>query len=334
MDDMQHTASARRLPIFAQRENVKLGLPMEEHLVDIRIRQNAISGLIYDNGGLSAHWGGAPSPGCAACKANRWITIFVGKACNAVCTFCPQPPKPKLGDADDTDEVLPTSFGKMRWDELRQRVIAAAKADRLVSVGFSGGEPLMYIDRIVRFARTFGEAVPSLYQYAYTNGILGTREVYAELKQAGIRELRFDLAATKFSERVIANMSSAHEYFERVTIEIPALPEVVEPLRRLAPSFPELGVSQINLCEVVVNEYNVHAFKSGELYRFNLYDDLVGAEGLEGADEDAVERCTRLVPLMSRHATYDVIESAHSQGWKVVINDCSQGVHYKPELPL
>ncbi len=305
---------------------------MTEHLVDIRLRQNTIDGLTYDNGGLSAHWGGTPSPGCAACKAHRWITIFVGKACNAVCSFCPQPPKPQKGDPDDTDEILPTSFGKMRWEELYERVTAAVKADRMDAVGFSGGEPLMYVDRILRFARSFHDSVPSLYKYAYTNGILATREIYAALKEVGIRELRFDLAATNFSKRVIDNLSSAHEYFERVTIEIPALPDVVEPLRQLGPRLSELRVSQINLCEVIVNQYNVEAFKSDDLYMFNPYmDSLEGDASGEGVK---VRARTRLVPRKSRHATYDVMETAHQEGWNVVINDCAQGVHYKPEIPL
>lgn len=319
--------SARRLPLLVPRD-LDTAMPMMEHLIDIRLRQRKVTGLTYDNNGLSAHWGGTPSPGCAACKANRWVTIFVGKACNAVCAFCPQPPKPKLGDPDDGDEVLPTSFGKMPWTEVFRRVTTAAREGKLDSVGFSGGEPLMYVDRIVRFATQIGEAVPSVYLYAYTNGILGKPETYAVLRDAGIRELRFDLAATDFSAHVIENMSTAHQYFERVGIEIPALPEVVEPLRQLAPRLSTLRVKQINLCEVVINEYNAAAFKGHKLYKFN--------PNLDGdpAGDDQWDRWTRLVPQDSRHATYDVIETAEKEGWPVVINDCAQGVHYKPELPL
>jgi pyruvate formate-lyase activating enzyme-like uncharacterized protein len=181
---------------------------------------------------------------------------------------------------------------------------------------------------IVRFATQIGEAVPSLYLYAYTNGILGKPETYAVLRDAGIRELRFDLAATDFSAHVIENMSTAHPYFERVAIEIPALPEVVEPLRELAPRLSTLRVKQINLCEVVINEYNAAAFKGQKLYKFNPNLDSAPA------GDDRWDRWTRLVPQDSRHATYDVIETAEKEGWPVVINDCAQGVHYKPELPL
>lgn len=330
MATKEQTATPRRLPIFSQRD-LDVAVPMKEQLVDIRIRQMGIRGLVYDNGGLSAHWGGTPSPGCAACKANRWVTIFVGKACNAVCSFCPQPPKPRLGDPDDTDEILPTSFGKMRWEEVHRRVTAAVNEGKLDSVGYSGGEPLMYVERILRFAQAFNESAPSLYQYAYTNGILATPEIFAALREVGIRELRFDLAATNFSRHVINNMSRAHEFFERVTIEIPAMPEVVEPLRQLGPRLGELKVSQINLCEIVVNDYNVAAFKDEALYLFNPYrdDDVVNVTA-----EDGEDKCNRLVPRASRHATYDVMETAQQEGWHVVINDCAQGVHYKPELPL
>lgn len=328
----QHAVPPRRLPLFSPRD-LDASLPMTEQLIDIRLRQKAISGLVFDNGGLSAHWGGTPSPGCAACKANRWVTIFVGKACNAVCAFCPQPPKPRLGDPEDDGEVLPTSFGKMRWEEVFQRVTTAVNEGKLDSVGYSGGEPLMYVERIIRFAKSFNQSAPSLYQYAYTNGILASPEIYARLREVGIRELRFDLAATNFSAHVINNMSRAHEFFERVTIEIPALPEVVEPLRRLAPSLGELSVSQINLCEVVVNEHNVAAFKDEPLYKFNPYREL--SDGVDrSAGDGEWDKLNRLVPRASRHATYDVIETAQKEGWNVVINDCAQGVHYKPELPL
>src|SRR5687767_10863852 len=122
--------NARRLPLFVPGD-LDTALPMTEQLIHIRLRQRKIPGLVYDNGGLSAHWGGTPSPGCAACKANRWVTTFGGKACNAVGASCPQPPKPEHGDPDDGDEVLPTSFGKMRWDDVFHRVTTAARDGKL-----------------------------------------------------------------------------------------------------------------------------------------------------------------------------------------------------------
>ncbi|MCX5693686.1 MAG: hypothetical protein NT014_00905, partial [Candidatus Omnitrophica bacterium] len=62
-------------------------------------RMNSIPGLTIDNFGLSAHLGKKFSPGCKACKQNKWVVLFMGKACNSKCCFCPQlHNKPHIGN--------------------------------------------------------------------------------------------------------------------------------------------------------------------------------------------------------------------------------------------
>ena len=83
---------------------------MVEQLAHIGMLQSRVSGLIYSNGALSARTGESLSRGDQANLAGRWTAIFVGKACDLECKFCPQPPKPAYADDVAATRNSTTSF--------------------------------------------------------------------------------------------------------------------------------------------------------------------------------------------------------------------------------
>jgi len=301
----------------------------EEHAESIRIRQINIPDLIMDNNGISAHLGSGLSPGCRACKDNRWIAVFVGKVCNAKCKFCPQPPKPSY--KEDDNGIISTSVRKENYSELIIKLSQAVERNFIDAIGYSGGEPLLYLERIIHYTGILNAKYPGLYQYIYTNGKLVTGENLGKLRDRGIKEVRFNLAATEFSEKVIEKMYLSKKIIPFLTIEVPALKGISRKIKENIKKFIDIGVDQINLCEVVINRYNWPYFESEPYYIINPYKNLK-AEYIKDPGID-VRTYRRLVPTWSRHETYNVLEMAYKFNWPMVINDCSQAIHYKDKVP-
>jgi pyruvate-formate lyase-activating enzyme len=302
-----------------------------EHQSLIKERQKSIPGINLDNGDVSAHYGNNPSRGCTACKQNRWVTIFIGKACNLKCSFCPQAPKPLYGDERDTNGMISTSFGRESYTELIKKLELSIQAKKIDAIGYSGGEPLMYVDRIVDYADKIRNINSNIYQYIYTNGVLVDEQKLLRLREAGITEIRFDLAATNFSKKVIKKMEVAKEIFKIISVEVPALPGIALKIKKNIKNLLSIGIHQINLCEVVINEFNWEFFKNEPFYIVNPYQDKIHEKD-HGQNFD-IRQYERIVPVKSRFETYNLIELAQKGKWPIVINDCSQGVHYKAFVP-
>jgi sulfatase maturation enzyme AslB (radical SAM superfamily) len=304
---------------------------MAEQFAAIRLRQSQVPDLITHRNGVSAHIGTGLSPGCLAGQDGKWIAVFVGHACNAKCTFCPQAPKPKRGHGADADGNLYTSFEFGPHDRTLARLLHAVQLGDVTAIGYSGGEPLMYVDRVEQFANTVGKTKKDVYQYVYTNGILASELTCRRLADANIQEIRFDIAATNFSEKVLRNVERAKPFFDRVTVEIPAIRDIDGCLEKHGRRLINTGVSQINLCELVINEHNYSIFREEPYYIVNPYEANPAVAQLLG---EAVFAYRRAAPIWSRDETYKVMERAVRESWNIVINDIAQIDHFKSLNPI
>ena len=185
------------------------------------------------------------SKGCAACKKGSWLCIFVGYNCNADCSFCPQDEINRSA----LDGKLQTSFGNLY--ELKYLINSlGAKVD---GISYSGGEPLLYLDKILNIASYVQEYRPDMYQWVYTNGILLNEDNLAKLKEVGIAEIRFNLAATHFGDKIIEKIPVAKKYIERITVEVPAVPEIrCLTENNLIEKLIDYGVCQLNIAELSI----------------------------------------------------------------------------------
>lgn len=283
---------------------------MNDQIRSIKKRMRAVPGLVIDNFGLSSHLGKRLSPGCRACKENKWTTVFIGKACNCSCYFCPQPhKKPALGSREDNDGIIGTSFSREFSEHLLVKLKNAAHNGSMRAVGYSGGDPLLYAERIIYFAGELNGSAPSLYQYIETNARSLNRKMAGELRGAGIKEIRFNLAATDYSPLIIKKMRYTRKIMPFLTVILPALRQTPKMVERHIGEFIDIGVDQITLCEMVVNSNNDRYFKGEQFYS-------IGSE----------ER----YPIFSRHVIYDVMSAAAKEGWPITINECSALNHQKP----
>jgi pyruvate formate-lyase activating enzyme-like uncharacterized protein len=285
-----------------------------------------IPGIIVDNFGLSAHLGEKFSSGCNACKRNKWVVIFIGQACNCDCYFCPQTHnKPKLGSKIDTKEIIYTNDRKHYSSVLLIKLKNAVASGNIEAIGYSGGEPFLYLPRVGYFASGLMNINSGLYQYIYTNGVAVTKEALKKIKDFGIEEIRFNLAATNYSEEVIRKMKYVKKVIPFLTIEVPVLRNTYRKLKENIKKFIDFGVDQINLSEFVINQHNQEYFKDEATYNISPFS-------LNDLKESKVnsQQLLNSFPFWSRHVTYDIIETAAKENWPVTINDCSHLNHMKP----
>lgn len=193
--------------------------------------------------GRTKPWINSISKGCQLCGSGEWSCLFITGKCNAKCFYCP---------ARQDQEDLPMAQ-RLTFED------PYSYADFInhfgfKGVSFSGGEPFLAFDKVLEFTRVLRkECDPDIYIWLYTNGILGTQEKYDQLAKLGLNEVRFDLGATHYN---IETVERASNTVPQITIEIPAVPEDLERLTSLLPNLVKAGVTNINLHQLRLTEYN------------------------------------------------------------------------------
>jgi pyruvate formate-lyase activating enzyme-like uncharacterized protein len=183
---------------------------------------------------------GKLSPGCRACKAGKWDCIFLSMACNLSCAFCLTP--------HGLAKASALSALGSDVDALSEHYASS----ETIGIGFSGGEPLLTPNRLLHCLSRLRAGQPGLYFWAYTNGLLLTRDLISALAEAGLHELRFNMAATAyFHPQVNTMLRHAVTCLPAVTVEIPAIPEHTVPLREALPAWSRAGVKYLNLHELI-----------------------------------------------------------------------------------
>lgn len=129
------------------------------------------------------------SPGCMSCKTGGWLCVFIGTRCNCHCVNCPNP---DVNNDNDTSSI--SGYGVGGIDE----ILNILEAPNYTGVGISGGEPFLYMDKLVEWVKKIKSKFPYMYVWTYTNGVHAICENLERLSNAGINEVRFDLAAENY----------------------------------------------------------------------------------------------------------------------------------------
>ncbi|QIA08271.1 radical SAM protein [Draconibacterium halophilum] len=233
------------------------------------------------------------SNGCKLCGLGQWSCLFITGKCNASCFYCP---------ASQQEDHLPITQNLSFADP-------AAFAEyinhfRFKGVSFSGGEPLLQFDRTLSYLKQVRRKCnPDTYVWMYTNGILAETQKLRKLAAAGINEVRFDIGATGFK---LDKIAAAKGIIPVITIEIPAVPEELERLKKLLPEMVKAGVSNLNLHQLRLTQHNVK-----QLSKHNYT--YIHAE--------------QPVVLESELAALELIAYAHDHSIDIGINYCS--FHFK-----
>ncbi len=194
------------------------------------------------------------SPGCRICAQGGWSCLFISGSCNCRCFYCPT----------SQDEIgLPTT----NTVDFRTPADYVAYLERFGFTGasISGGEPLLTPGRSLAFVaaikRHFGER---MHVWLYTNGTLVNREILGQLRDAGLDEIRFDIGATDYH---LDKLRLAVGTIPTVTVEIPAIPEELEPMKAKMVEMRKAGVNHLNLHQLRLTPYNYeHLVPRGYTY--------------------------------------------------------------------
>ncbi len=242
------------------------------------------------------------SEGCISCKNGTWLCIYVGHKCNASCDYCPQGNQiDKLEQQDHPDAA------QSYWIDDLIRLVKFSPKKAFTGISYSGGEPFMYLDKIIKLATSFSKFNEHIYQWIYTNGMLASSDKMKLLADLNISEIRFHLGAFDFDEIVLNNVKAAHKIFQKVVVETPSCPRTAEKLKDgLLFKLEDMGVTQINLAEKYLNEKQITSYNNKELYYYS-----------------SAFRGQHISPIDSRISTYDVIDFAKQNNIDIIINDCS-----------
>jgi len=121
-------------------------------------------------------------------------------------------------------------------------------------VSISGGEPLLTPDLTLAYLRAVRQrSGADVHLWLYTNGTLLTADLCNRLKDAGLDEIRFDLGAVRYN---LKKLRLAVGCIPTVTVEIPAVPEDEELLKRKMVEMAEAGVNHLNLHQMRLTPYN------------------------------------------------------------------------------
>lgn len=207
------------------------------------------------------------SPGCMACKSGGWLCAFIGTRCNATCPNCPN-------HMVNTGNDIATATGMGGSIDIED-ILTRLEQPYFKGVGISGGEPLMYIDKLVEWVTRIKAKFPDMYVWNYTNGLLASKENLERLAAAGLDEIRFDLAAFDYSQEILDKMKMAVGIIPSVGIEIPVMLEQYDKLLKAIDFADAAGVKYINLHDLYVNE---KMDKNGLGGYMRFYDPISGIQ--------------------------------------------------------
>ncbi len=209
----------------------------------------SISGRVNSNFLGSKIGSGELSPGCILCGQGRWSCLFIGSLCTANCFFCPQDRRNKINQP-------PVAFG-IQLDSPDDYVDYLEKF-KFKGVSFSGGEPFLQYEKMLSYIRKIRERLgEKIYIWLYTNGDLVSRDKLIYLKKAGLNEIRFDIAARKYDLKAV---ELAAGIIDKVTVEIPAVPEDYTILKKCLTLMMKIGVAHLNLHQLFANQYCYQKF--------------------------------------------------------------------------
>ncbi len=241
-----------------------------------RLRKEIKGGEETDNGATFKPRGKELSKGCQACKSAGWICIYLSYICNRSCHFCPQ---------DRSKETNNSFSGWDPWGDVPLIEVFKERIARIIDdvkgVSFSGGEPLMQLKKVPTSNRRGPMSSAGIlkwldiingirwkrkpYLWIYTGGHLVNERNIGSLAAGGINEIRFNLAASNYSDDILKKMELARKRIDYLSVEVPVLSWQLDKLIGSLKTLSDIGVDYLNLHELCVTPFNRHYLQTNDL---------------------------------------------------------------------
>ena len=258
-------------------------------------RAVAVVPEIHIEDGGETVYSGVLSPGCQACKAGAWDCIFLTMRCNLDCAFCYSP------------HHIPGDYCGSALGSTPRQVAENHHKAGICGTSFSGGEPLLEMEKLQQWFAALKAERPDEYYWLYTNGLVADETVFRRLGELGLDEIRFNAAAAGYDHpTVMDNIASAVRFIPNVTVEIPAIPEHAAQLRACLALWDSLGVRYLNMHELIYEP------GSNSLDFPGTRQTVIMDDGHQAAFNP-----------QSRSLTLAVMEDVREKGLGLSVNDCS-----------
>ncbi|WDN88359.1 hypothetical protein BuS5_01327 [Desulfosarcina sp. BuS5] len=308
-----------------------------EFSAGIRKKKEGLKNLFeIDNHELSV-WAKPPSgkivsKGCQACRAGRYLCFYVGKKCNVDCIYCAQGTKQEKWNQPEDPDLINDKYHLTEIMEMFNNPDAIWAGPNVRCIAYSGGEPFIYLDKVLSLSYFVSRYYSHIYQMIITNGLLVTEDKLKALYDNGVKEIKFHIGATNFSKKVLDNLEMASGIMDYVNIETPATPELKEFLidKKRIHWLENVGVYQIGMGELGSTSI-LHLNKINEIgdkrviEYFQKLGQLYVCESVIGKSTTAKDMSEVYIsPIVSKEIMYDIMKYAVENKVDVVINDCSQ----------
>jgi len=232
------------------------------------------------------------SKGCQLCQKGKWLCIFLTYKCNATCHFCPAPFR---------DDHIYSDFGSKK-----EEILDYLTRNDFRGISFSGGDPFLVFDRLMKWLAYFKHQLPDYYYWVYTNGLAADKRKIKLLAEAGMDEIRFNIAASGYiSETVWESITEARKLFRYVSVEVPSVKNDYRLLKTAMEYLEKTGVDYLNLHDYILTERDP-SYNLEHLSKFSLNKITV----INYADS-------------SIKNTNDILRTASEKGYHFHINHCS-----------
>jgi uncharacterized protein len=204
------------------------------------------------------------------CRKGAKMVLLVTGRCGMSCYYCP------LSEAKKGKDVIYANELLVENDE---DVIKEAEAIGAKGTGITGGDPLMVMDRTVRYISMLKERFgPAHHIHLYTATI--DRERYLALEKAGLDELRIHPPMETWKDLGPSHIAEAVAGLDMtVGFEVPAVPGEEQGLIALCQYAAAQGLAFVNLNELEVSETNCDALmRRGFTARSDVSSAMKGSE--------------------------------------------------------
>ena len=229
--------------------------------------------------------------GCQMCVRGEKLVLFVTGLCPRKCYFCP------LSDKKYGKDVI---YANERKSFDSKEVIEEAELMDAKGMGVTGGDPLMKIDRTIRYIKTmknkFGK---DFHVHLYTSLNLVKENNLQLLYQAGLDEIRFhfDFGAKTFWK----NIEKAYKFPWDVGVEVPLVPNkekiIKEIIDLIQGKVRFLNLNELEVADNELSKLGEMGFKVKDTYSYAIKGSLeLGLELIDYVKENeyplAVHVCT------------------------------------------
>jgi len=185
------------------------------------------------------------------CVEGKKLVLFVTGLCPRKCVYCPLSDKKKDKDVTYANE-WPT-----KKDE---EILEEAKLIGAEGAGFTGGDPLVTLDKTIHYIRLLKENFGKKFHiHLYTSLDIADEEKFKKLFDAGLDEIRFHLDID--DKTLWPKILLAKKFDWDVGVEIPSIPNKINQTKELIDYLAD-KITFLNLNELEINEDQVEWFKA------------------------------------------------------------------------